>query len=67
MVQPGSDGRLPPETFDRGRIARKLGDQDLDRDGPLGADLDGLIYVGHPTLAQLTGDLITLVQYLTGE
>ena len=67
MVQPGGDGRLSPEALDRGRIARELGDQDLDRDGPLGTDLEGLIYVRHPTLAQLTGDAITLVQNLTGE
>ena len=58
MVQGRGGTRLelePPQAFG---IARELGGQNLDRDGPRQADVDGLVDLSHPPRAERREDLV---------
>jgi hypothetical protein len=67
MIQPGGDRGFSPQPLDRCRVAGQPGYENLDRNGFSGVDLMCLVDVRHPSFAQLTVDLVPLVEDLAGK
>ena len=62
VVEVGRGLRLAAEPLDEGRVLGVLGEQDLDRDGPVEQQVPGQVHVGHAAPRQAPVHLVAVVE-----